>query len=88
MPAAVGGALPALGVVREKERGSIFNLYASNTSRGEFLLGKLAPYVAISTLNILILWAMAVWLYHVPFKGSFGFFMQQHMHYFFNSFIA
>ena len=67
--------LTALGVVREKERGSIFNLYASNTSRGEFLLGKLAPYVAISTLNILILWAMAVWLYHVPFKGSFGFFM-------------
>ena len=67
--------LTALGVVREKERGSIFNLYASNTSRGEFLLGKLAPYVAISTLNILILWALAVWLYGVPFKGDPLFFL-------------
>jgi ABC-2 type transport system permease protein/ribosome-dependent ATPase len=39
------------------------------------LLGKLAPYVAISTLNILILWALAVWLYGVPFKGDPLFFL-------------
>ncbi|MGE8356097.1 MAG: ABC transporter permease [Microvirgula sp.] len=67
--------LTALGVVREKENGSIFNIYASNVSRGEFLIGKLAPYVGISSLNIVILWLMAVLLYQVPFKGSFAFFL-------------
>ncbi|TCW31359.1 ABC transporter permease [Gulbenkiania mobilis] len=67
--------LTALGVVREKENGSIFNIYASSVSRGEFLLGKLAPYVAISTANILVLWTLATMLYRVPFKGDFGFFL-------------
>jgi ABC-2 type transport system permease protein/ribosome-dependent ATPase len=37
--------LTALGVVREKESGSIFNIYSSTVSPGEFLIGKLAPYV-------------------------------------------
>jgi ABC-2 type transport system permease protein len=67
--------LTALGVVREKENGSIFNIYASNVSRGEFLVGKLAPYVAISSVNILLLWLLAVLLYQVPFKGSLLFFL-------------
>lgn len=67
--------LTALGVVREKENGSIFNIYASNVSRGEFLVGKLTPYVGISTVNILGLWLLATLLYRVPFKGDFGFFL-------------
>lgn len=67
--------LTALGVVREKESGSIYNIYASTVSRGEFLLGKLAPYVGISTLNMLILWLMATKLYGAPFKGQVSFFI-------------
>jgi ABC-2 type transport system permease protein len=61
--------LTALGVVREKESGSIYNIYSSTLSRGEFLIGKLSPYVGISILNSLILWFLAIWLYAVPFKG-------------------
>jgi ABC-2 type transport system permease protein len=66
--------LTALGIVREKESGSIYNIYSSTLSRGEFLIGKLAPYVGISILNAIILWSLAVWLYEVPFKGSLLFF--------------
>ncbi len=62
--------LTALGVVREKENGSIYNIYASTVTRGEFLLGKLAPYVGISVINILILWLMATMLFGAPFKGD------------------
>ena len=67
--------LTALGIVREKESGSFFNIYASPASRAEFLIGKLAPYVAISTLNALILWALAVGLFGTPFKGDALFFL-------------
>ncbi len=63
--------LTALGVVREKETGSIYNIYTSTVSRAEFLAGKLFPYFAISMINVAVLWMMAVWLFHVPFKGSF-----------------
>jgi ABC-2 type transport system permease protein/ribosome-dependent ATPase len=66
--------LTALGVVREKETGAIFNLYASNLSRGEYLLGKLAPYVAISFLNAWVLWLIASLGFGVPFRGSLPFF--------------
>ena len=67
--------LTALGVVREKESGSIYNIYSSTLSRGEFLIGKLSPYVGISILNALLLWMLARWLYAVPFKGSPIFFL-------------
>ena len=66
--------LTALGVVREKETGAIFNLYASNLTRGEYLLGKLAPYVGISFLNSWVLWLIALWGFGVPFRGSMLFF--------------
>lgn len=62
--------LTALGVVREKENGSIYNIYASTVTRGEFLIGKLAPYVGISVINIFILWLMATMLFGAPFKGD------------------
>ena len=67
--------LTALGVVREKESGSIYNIYASTVRRGEFLLGKLVPYVGISTMNMFILWLMATKLYGAPFKGQVSFFV-------------
>ena len=50
--------LTALGVVREREIGSITNLYASPATVGEFLLGKQAPYIVLgfaSFLSLLVL---------------------------------
>lgn len=61
--------LTALGVVREKETGSIYNIYSSPVSRAEFLAGKLLPYIAISMINVAVLWLMAVLVFGVPFKG-------------------
>lgn len=62
--------LTALGIVREKELGSITNFYATPLTRLEFLLGKQAPYLAVSLINLAVLTAMNRWLFGVPFKGS------------------
>ena len=62
--------LTALGVVREKETGSIYNIYSATASKVEFLIGKLVPYFVISMINVAVLWLLAVWLFRVPFKGS------------------
>jgi ABC-2 type transport system permease protein/ribosome-dependent ATPase len=67
--------LAALSVVREKETGSIYNIYASTIRRAEFILGKLLPNVLISFLNALVLWLMAAWYFGAPFKGSIPFFL-------------
>ena len=62
--------LTALGIVREKELGSITNFYATPLTRLEFLLGKQAPYLLVSLVNLALLVAMNRWLFGVPFKGS------------------
>jgi ribosome-dependent ATPase len=64
--------LSALAVVREKELGSIVNLYVTPVTRLEFLLGKQIPYVGLAMLNFLLLTALAVFVFGVPFKGSFS----------------
>ncbi|MGD9503332.1 MAG: ABC transporter permease [Syntrophobacteraceae bacterium] len=67
--------LTALGVVREKETGAIYNIYSSTITRAEYLTGKLTPYVVVSTLNSLILWAIAIKVFDAPFKGAPLFFL-------------
>ena len=62
--------LMALAIVREKEHGSITNLYVTPITRIEFLLGKQAPYIAVAMLNFAIMLVMALLLFDVPLKGA------------------
>lgn len=62
--------LMALAVVREKELGSITNLYVTPVTRLEFLLGKQLPYIAVGLINFVIMLLMALFLFGVPLKGS------------------
>ena len=62
--------LAAMSVVREKELGSIVNLYVTPLGRLEFLLGKQLPYVALAMVNFVLLTALAVFVFRVPFTGS------------------
>ncbi|SFL82752.1 ribosome-dependent ATPase [Bradyrhizobium sp. NFR13] len=63
--------LATLSVVREKELGSIINFYVTPVTRLEFLAGKQVPYVALAMLNFFLLTAFAVFVFRVPFTGSF-----------------
>lgn len=64
--------LTALAVVREKEMGSIINLYVTPTTRTEFMLGKQLPYVALAMLNFGLMALAAVTVFGVPITGSFA----------------
>lgn len=63
--------LTALAVVREKELGSIINLYVTPVTRSEFLLGKQMPYIALAMFNYLLMVILAITVFGVPVKGSF-----------------
>jgi ribosome-dependent ATPase len=82
LPAMVPGVIPlllmlipailsALSVVREKELGSIVNLYVTPVTRLEFILGKQIPYIGLAMASFLLLTGLAVFLFRVPLKGSF-----------------
>jgi ribosome-dependent ATPase len=63
--------LTALSVVREKELGSILNLYVTPVTRSEFLMGKQLPYLVLGMFNFLLMAVLAVTVFGVPIKGSF-----------------
>jgi ribosome-dependent ATPase len=62
--------LTALSVVREKELGSVVNLYVTPLSRPEFLIGKQVPFIALGLINFLLLTLVATTVLGVPFRGS------------------
>lgn len=66
----IPAVLAALAIVREKEMGSIINLYVTPLTRAEFLLGKQLPYILLSSCSALLLLLMAVTIFDVPVKGS------------------
>ena len=68
--ALVPAILMALAVVREKEFGSITNLYVTPVTRAEFTLGKQMPYVALAMVGFGVVAMMAWLLFGVPIKGS------------------
>jgi len=67
----IPAVMTALGIVREKELGSIVNFYVTPTSGLEFLLGKQLPYVVVALANFAGLMLLALLLFEVPVKGSF-----------------
>jgi ribosome-dependent ATPase len=68
----IPATMTAVGVVREKELGSITNLYATPTNGAEFLLGKQLPYVGLALLSYGMLLLMALFLFRVPLTGGLG----------------
>ena len=62
--------LMALAIVREKELGSITNLYVTPVTRLEFLIGKQLPYIAVALVNFVLMFLMALLVFRVPLKGS------------------
>jgi ribosome-dependent ATPase len=63
--------LMALAIVREKELGSITNLYVTPVTRLEFLIGKQLPYIGVAMANFTLMFLMALFIFQVPLKGSF-----------------
>jgi ribosome-dependent ATPase len=62
--------MATIGVVREKETGSIANFYSTPITKFEFLFGKQLPYIAVAVASFALLLILAVFLFDVPVKGS------------------
>jgi len=63
--------LAAMAVVREKELGTLEQLNVTPLRRWELIVGKLLPYGVIAFVDVLLVTAVAVLWFEVPFRGSF-----------------
>lgn len=64
--------MTAIGVVKEKETGSISNFQSTPVRKLEFLIGKQLPYIGIAFVSFLTLVLLSQIAFGVPLKGSFG----------------
>ncbi len=62
--------LSALALVREKESGSIKQIFASPVRPFEYVIGKMAPYVIFLTLDYLFVVIFGIWFFELPWRGS------------------
>ena len=62
--------LTALAVVRERETGTIQQIFASPLSPAEFIIGKLIPYGGVALIQILVVMVVGFVWFDVPFRGN------------------
>jgi ABC-2 type transport system permease protein len=62
--------LTSLVVVRERETGTILNLYCSPAGRWDIVAGKALPYVAVSFIDYVVIFTASIWLFGVRFVGN------------------
>jgi ABC-2 type transport system permease protein len=67
----IGAFLTSLTIAREWERGSMEQLVSTPVTPLEIMLGKLVPYFIIGMFDVVVCAALALYWFHVPFRGSF-----------------
>ena len=67
--------LTALAVVREKEAGSVQQIFVSPIRPYQFIAGKMIPYAAIAFVEMLMILAAGLWGFNIPFLGSLPLFL-------------
>jgi len=64
--------LSAMGVVREKEIGTMEQLIVTPIRPWQLLVGKLAPFAIIGLIQLFLVTAVTVFGFGVPLRGSFA----------------
>jgi ABC-2 type transport system permease protein len=70
----VGTIITSLGVVRERESGTLEQLAVMPLKPRDVFLGKIVPYFAVAALDLAIVVGVGVSLFGVPFRGSLAVF--------------
>lgn len=64
--------LTSLGIVRERENGTLEQLMVTPLTPAQLILGKLVPFVIIGFVDVLIVLAVARYWFNVPMIGHLG----------------
>ncbi len=66
----VGTVITSLGVVRERQAGTLEQLAVMPLRPADVFLGKVAPYFLVASLDMAVVVVAGVVLFDVPFRGS------------------
>jgi ABC-2 type transport system permease protein len=66
----IGTLITSLGVVRERQAGTLEQLAVMPFRPRDVFLGKVTPYFVVAAVDLVLVLAAGVWLFDVPFRGS------------------
>lgn len=66
----IGTIITSIGLVREREAGTLEQLAVMPLSPTAVVLGKITPYFLLACLDMVLVTVLGVWLFGVPFNGS------------------
>jgi ABC-2 type transport system permease protein len=62
--------LSSMGIVRERELGTLEQLNVTPLRRWELIVGKLLPYALVGMIDVVLVLAVAIAWFQVPMRGS------------------
>lgn len=66
----VGTVVTSIGLVRERETGTLEQLAVMPIKPSSVILGKIAPYFLLAAIDMIIVTLLGMWLFDVPFNGN------------------
>lgn len=66
----IGALITSIGLVRERESGTLEQLAVMPLRPSAIIIGKITPYFLLALLDMAAVTALGVWLFGVPFSGS------------------
>lgn len=66
----IGTVITSLGVVREREQGTLEQLAVTPLRPTDVIVGKIAPYFGVALIDMVIITLAGILIFDVPFRGS------------------
>ena len=66
----IGTVITSIGLVRERETGTLEQLAVMPLRPSSIILGKIVPYFMVAVVDMAVVTMLGVWLFGVPFNGS------------------
>jgi ABC-2 type transport system permease protein len=68
----IGTLITSLGVVRERQSGTLEQLAVMPFRAWEVIAGKIVPYLIVAAVDLVVIVAIGMGVFHVPFNGNVG----------------
>jgi len=66
----IGTLITSLGVVRERQTGTLEQLAVMPLRAGDVIAGKIAPYLMVAAVDLVLIVLIGMGVFHVPFTGN------------------
>ena len=66
----IGALITSIGLVRERETGTLEQLAVMPIRPSSVILGKIIPYFLLAAIDMVVVTLLGMWLFDVPFNGN------------------